>query len=123
MSPSLKYAATGLSGIAAIALVLWPFLDPAGRTGVLLAAAVAFPVQALAFVALRRFRDDVNGFLAVWLGGTLARMMVIAVVAAVVIRSQMDGAVPMLLALAGFFFGLLLLEPLYFRPEPTTVEA
>ena len=123
MSPSLKYAATGLTGIAAIALVLWPFLDPAGRIGVLLAAAVAFPVQALSFMALRRFRDDVNGFLAVWLGGTLARMLVIAVVAALVIRAQMDGAVPMLLALAGFFFGLLLLEPLYFRPESTTVEA
>jgi len=46
------------------------------------------------------------------------------VVAVVVIRSGTEGAVPMLLALAGFFFGLLLLEPVYFRIGPSeTVEA
>lgn len=123
MSPSLKYAATGLAGIATFALVLWPFLDPASRNGILLAGAVALPVQALSFAALHRFREDVNGFLAVWLGGTLVRMGVIAVAAALVIRSGMQGAVPMLLALAGFFFGLLLLEPVYFRPGSNTVEA
>lgn len=123
MSPSLKYAATGFAGIATFALVLWPFLDPASRNGILLAGAVALPVQAIAFAALHRFREDPNGFLAVWLGGTLVRMGVIAVVAALVIRSGMQGAVPMLLALAGFFFGLLLLEPVYFRPGSNTVEA
>lgn len=123
MSPSLKYAATGLAGIATFALVLWPFLDPASRNGILLAGAVALPVQALSFAALYRFREDANGFLAVWLGGTLVRMGVIAVAAALVIRSGMQGAVPMLLALAGFFFGLLLLEPVYFRPGSNTVEA
>ena len=123
MSPSLKYAATGLAGIATFALVLWPFLDPASRNGILLAGAVALPVQVLSFAALHRFREDVNRFLAVWMGGTLVRMGVIAVVAILVIRSGMEGAVPMLLALAGFFFGLLLLEPVYFRPGSKTVEA
>lgn len=123
MSPSLKYAATGFAGIATFAVVLWPFLDPASRNGILLAGAVALPVQALAFAALYRFREDVNGFMAAWLGGTLVRMGVIGVVAAVVIRSGMQGAVPMLLALAGFFFGLLLLEPVYFRPASNTAEA
>jgi hypothetical protein len=59
-----------------------------------------------------------NGFLAAWVGGTLLRMTVIAVVAFVAIRSGMEGAVPMLLALAAFFFGLLLLEPVYFGAEP-----
>ena len=54
-----------------------------------------------------------------WIAGHL-----LAVVAIVVIRSGMEGAVPMLLALAGFFFGLLLLEPVYFRIGPNeTVEA
>lgn len=118
---ALRYALTGGVAIAAIVGALWAFLDPAGRTGVLLAGAVALPVQVLAFWALRRFRGRGNAFLAAWVGGTLARMAVVGVVALVVIRSGMDGAVPMLLALAGFFFGLLLLEPVYFRPGPSAL--
>jgi hypothetical protein len=124
MSASLKYAATGVGVVAAIVLGLWPFLDAAGRSGVLIAAGVAVPVQVFAFAALIRFRGGLNGFLAAWLGGTVLRMVVIAVVAFLVIRSDTEGAVPMLLALAGFFFGLLLLEPVYFRIERSeTVEA
>lgn len=118
MSPSLKYAATGAGAIALLGACAWPFLDSAGRDGVLLAAAVAVPVQVLAFAVLNRFRGDVNGFLAAWVGGTVVRMAVVAIAAIVVIRSGMEGAVPMLLALAGFFFALLLLEPLYFGSEP-----
>ena len=124
MSPSAKYAVTGVVAISTIVAGMWPFLDPAGRSGVLAAAAVALPVQIIAFWALIRFRTELNGFLAAWVGGTLVRMAVIAMVAFAVIRSGMEGAVPMLLALAGFFFGLLLLEPVYFRIGPSeTVEA
>jgi len=123
MSASLKYAATGVGAVALIVLGLWPFLDDAGRNGVMVAAAIALPVQVLAFAALNRFRGETTGFLAAWVGGTLFRMVVLAVVAITVIRSGTEGAVPMLLALAGFFFGLLLLEPVYFRIEPNkTVE-
>lgn len=121
MSPSFKYAATGGAGIALIVAALWPILDAPGRTGVLLAAAVAYPVQALAFWALRRYRGQQNAFLAAWVGGTALRMVVIGIVAFAVVRSQMDGAVVMLLALAGFFFGLLLLEPLYFKDSSGTL--
>lgn len=121
MSPSLKYAMTGGAAIAVIVGAVWPLLDPAGRAGVLLAGAVALPVQATAFWLLLRFRGEGNAFLAAWIGGTLVRMAVIGIVAFVVIRSGMEGAVPMLVALAGFFFGLLLLEPVYFRPGPSTL--
>lgn len=121
MRPSLKYAMTGGVAIGLIVGGLWPLLDPAGRKGVLLAAAVALPVQVTAFAVLRRFRGEVNRFLAAWVGGTLLRMAVIGVAAFVVVRSGMEGAVPMLLALAGFFFGLLLLEPVFFRPGPSTL--
>ena len=124
MSASVKYAITGAGAIATIVAGLWPFLEPAERNGVLAAAAVALPVQIIAFWALNRFRSELNGFLVAWIGGTLARMVVIAAVAVIVIRSGTEGAVPMLLALAGFFFGLLLLEPVYFRNGPSeTVEA
>jgi len=40
------------------------------------------------------------------------------VVAVLVGRAGVEGASVMLFALAGFFFLLLLLEPLYFRLEP-----
>ena len=118
MNAALKYAGAGLSVVFVTILALWPFLDPAGRTGVLIAAAVAIPVQAIAFAVLLRFRGKLNGFLAAWVGGTMIRMVVLAVVAFLAIRSSAEGAIPMLLALAGFFFALLLLEPLFFRPEP-----
>ncbi|MDH3271805.1 MAG: hypothetical protein OEN56_10750 [Gemmatimonadota bacterium] len=117
MSPSLKYALSGTAAVAVAATFLWPLLDAAGRNGVLLAAAIALPVQIIAFAILFRFREGVNGFLAAWVGGTALRMLVIAGVSFAVIRSGMQGAVPMLLALAGFFFGLLLLEPVFFRPR------
>jgi hypothetical protein len=119
VNPSLKYATTGVSAIALIVLGLWPFLGSSAREGVLVAAAIALPVQLLAFAVLIRYRGQLNGFLAAWVGGTFLRMCVIAVTAFVVIRSGTEGAVPMLLALTGFFFGLLLLEPIYFRVEPS----
>lgn len=124
MRPSLRYAASGMGVITVLTLGAWPFLDAAGRSGVLIAAAVAVPVQVIAFAALNRYSGQPNGFLAAWVGGTFLRMVVLAIAATVAIRSNLDGAVPMLLALAGFFFGLLLLEPVYFRSEPgKTVEA
>lgn len=124
MSASLKYATTGGGAIALIVLALWPFLDAAARDGVLLAAAIAVPVQLLAFAMLVRYRDRLDGFMAAWVGGTFLRLLVIAVVAAVVIRADAEGAVPMLLALAGFFFALLMLEPVYLRSgSPDRIEA
>ena len=124
MSASSKYAATGVAVVAVSTACLWPFLDDAGRRGVLFAAGITLVVQVVAFTALYHFRGALNGFLAAWVGGTLVRMGVIAVAAFAVIRSGMPGGAPMLLALAGFFFGLLLLEPFFFRLDPnTTVEA
>lgn len=124
MKASLRYAATGFLALGLIVLALGYFLDPAGRRGLLLAAAVAFPVQAVAFAMLVWCRTRFNRFLAVWVGGTLVRMAVVSGVAALAIRSHMAGAVVTLLGLAGFFFLLLLLEPLYFRLElAETIEA
>jgi hypothetical protein len=86
---------------------------------VLLAALVALPVQLMAFSILVRFRGRVKGFMAAWAGGMAVRALAVAAVAFVVIRSGGDAVVPTLLALAGFFFALNLLEPIYFRLEPT----
>jgi len=115
MTASLKYAIVGIGAVAFGVLVLWPFLDPAGRRGVVIAALVALPVQILSFATLLHFRGRVNGFLAAWVGGTVLRMGAILAVAFFVIRSGAAGMAPMLLALVVFFFGLLLLEPIYFK--------
>jgi hypothetical protein len=124
MTPSVKYAVLGTATVSTIVLALWPVLDADARAGVLMAAAVALPVQLAAFALLHRSREGLEGFLAVWIGGTLARLAVVGVAAVFVIRTQMAGAVPMLLSLAGFFFALLLLEPVCFRVgSGNTVEA
>jgi hypothetical protein len=88
MSASVRYGAFSVALIGLLTLGLWPFLDAAGRMGVLVAAAVATPIQVGAFVAI------------------------------LVIRSGSASAIPMLLALAGFFFALLLLEPVCFKAAP-----
>lgn len=117
MSAAARYAVAGAAIVAASTAALWPWLDPAARSGVLVAGLVALPIQVAAFSLLLRYRGELTGFLAVWAGSTLFRMAVVGVVAMLAIRSGAEGVVPMLLALAGFFFGLLLLEPVYFRSE------
>jgi hypothetical protein len=113
----LRYGAAAAAVVALLTLVLWPFLEPVGRQGVLVAAAVALPVQLTAFAVLVRYRGRVSGFMAAWAAGMAVRALAVAAVAFVVIRSGTDATVPMLLSLAGFFFVLLLLEPVYFRTE------
>lgn len=117
MKSSLNYATAGTGAVALAVLLFWPFLDPAGRRGVVMAALIALPVQIASYALLQRYRGEVNRFLVAWVGGTLLRMVVIGVAAWFVIRSSTEIAIPMLLALASFFFGLLLLEPVYFRAE------
>ncbi|MGD8321797.1 MAG: hypothetical protein PVJ02_15220 [Gemmatimonadota bacterium] len=117
MSTALKYAATGTAVVALVTLVLWPVLGSDARRGVVTAAAIALPIQILAFALLIRVRGKLNGFLAVWAGGTLVRIAVLGIVAVVAIRANAPGTIALLFALAGFFFVLLLLEPVYFRPR------
>lgn len=113
----MRYGSAAVALIGLLTLVLWPFLEPTSRLGVLTAAAVALPVQIAAFAVLVRYRSEVKGFLAAWAGGVALRAAVLLVVAVLVIRSGTQTAVPTLLALAGFFFALLLLEPVYFKAE------
>ena len=110
-----SYAITGTSLVLFGTLVAWPFAAPSVRLGIVLAALVALPIQIGSYALLEHYRDRVNGFLAAWVGGMLARMVVIGGVAGGVIWSSHDAGVAMLLALASFFFALLLLEPVYFR--------
>ncbi|GMR12443.1 MAG: hypothetical protein BMS9Abin29_0632 [Gemmatimonadota bacterium] len=115
MTPVGRYGATGLLLLLVVLAGLWPFLDGDGRRGIALAAAVAYPIQLLAFWLLIRYRQEMNRFLVIWAGGTLIRMAVIVGLGLWATRLESVAPVPMLLALGGFFFVLLLLEPAFFR--------
>lgn len=118
MTSSLRYATVGTGVVALAVLLSWPFLDPGARRGVVAAALVALPVQIASFALMQRFRGQVDRFLIAWVGGTVLRMLTIGFVAFVVVRSGSGNVMPTLVALASFFFGLLLLEPIYFRGAP-----
>lgn len=111
----LAYGVAGLLLVAVSVLALWPFLDPGGRRGILVAAAVAWPIQVVAFGVIMTNRAELGRFLVAWVAGTLVRMVLIGVAAVALTQMTTVAMVPTLLGLAGFFFGLLLLEPVFFR--------
>ena len=122
MRQVVRYAVTALVILSVVVIGLWPWLDARGRLGILAAALVAYPVQVTAFALLVRQRDRGTRFLAVWAGGTVVRFGVILASAFIVVGIERIATAPMLLALAGFFFGLLLLEPVFMRPEPGEIN-
>ena len=101
--------------IAVVVAALFPFLGDEGRTGVLLAAAVAYPVQIVAFGLLLRARGEPSRFFVWWGAGVLLRIAVIVVIGLLALRIESLGAESLLLSLAGFFFGLLMIEPTFLK--------
>ena len=100
----------------AIALTaLFPFLEDEGRRGVMLAAAVAYPVQIVAFGLLLRARGEPSRFFVWWGAGVAFRIGVVVIVGLVALRIESLGAEALLLSLAGFFFGLLMIEPAFLK--------
>jgi hypothetical protein len=113
----IRYGSTALVAVLLVVAGLWTWLSGPARAGVLIAGAVAWPIQVVAFGFLARFWGDPRRFLAVWVGGTLVRIGVILLAAILLVREEELPPAPTLLALAGFFFGLLLLEPLFLGPR------
>lgn len=111
----LAYAVAGLLLLAGAVAAFWPFLGEEWRRSMVAAAVVAWPVQVVAFGVLMANRTELKRFLVAWVGGTLVRMLLIGVAAVALTQMTTMAMVPTLLGLAGFFFGLLLLEPLFFR--------
>ncbi|MED5199936.1 MAG: hypothetical protein VYB51_09040 [Gemmatimonadota bacterium] len=110
-----RYALIGLLMIAVAVVALFPFLDDDGRTGILVAAAVAYPVQVVAFGLLLRVRGDPSRFFVWWGAGVAVRVGVVIIIGLVALRIESLGAEVLLLSVAGFFFGLLLIEPAFLK--------
>lgn len=115
MRALLRYALAGLLMIAIAVAVLFPFLQEEGRRGVLLAAGVAYPVQVVAFGLLLRARGEPSRFFVWWGVGVAVRIGVVIIAGLVALRIESLGAEALLLSLAGFFFGLLLIEPVFLK--------
>jgi hypothetical protein len=116
LTQTYRYGGVSLLVILLAVAGLWPWVSSSARAGILFAALVAFAVQMIAFILLVRFWGEGKKFLLVWVGGTVVRMGVILLAALWVSLREALPPAPTLLALAGFFFGLLLLEPLFLRP-------
>ena len=112
MSRTAKYAAACAGLVAVVAGLAAVLMDPSGIFGVLAAAAVALPIQVGAFALLAAAPAGTNRFLAAWVGGTLVRLAVVGVGGWALIRAGLPRA-PTVLGLAGFFFAMLLLEPVF----------
>ena len=115
MRALLGYALAGLLIVAVAVAGLFPFLDEAGRRGILIAAGVAYPVQVVAFGLLLRARGDPSRFFAWWGVGVVVRIGVVVVAGLIALRIESLGAEALLLSLAGFFLVLLLIEPVFLK--------
>jgi hypothetical protein len=87
-------------------------MDGPGRKGILAAAGLALPVQVAAFAALRWGWSRRKHFLAAWAAGMIARVLLVVVGLVLVLVSGLPPA-QTLLGLAGFLFGMLLIEPFF----------
>ena len=113
--------ALGRYALAALIVVvlgigsLWMLLDEAGRRGCLMAGLVAYPVQVAAFWLLLRARREATRFL-VWWGAGIGLRVSVVVAAGVASRSlRATDPAALVLSLVGFFFILLLIEPIFLK--------
>jgi hypothetical protein len=111
----VAYAGLALVVVSLPTGAFWLWTDPGVATGVTVAAGVAYGVMVASFAVMIRFRGRGDRFLAAWAGGVLTRLLTLGVATYAVMRVEGLAPAPTLLALAGFFFMLLLLEPVYLR--------
>jgi hypothetical protein len=110
-----RYALVAVLVVGVGSIALFALLDDASRGGALLAAGIVLPVQVVAFGLLARAHGNATRFLIWWGAGIALRVAVVAVVG--VASSGMDPGrrAALVLSLVGFFFALLLLEPLFLK--------
>ena len=115
------YAGAALGTVAVASAALWPWLDPEGRHGVVLAGGVALAVQLPALWLL--LRSPPEHFVGPWAAGMGFRLLAVAAVTAAAVLLEGVAVAPALLALAGFLFALLVLEGiLLWRVRPPDGE-
>lgn len=110
-----RYALAALIVVALGIGFLWMLLDEPGRQGSLVAGLVAYPVQVAAFWLLLRAREEPTRFLVWWGAGIGLRVSVVIVVGVASRNLGSTDPASLVLSLVGFFFILLLIEPVFLK--------
>ncbi|MEX0935276.1 MAG: hypothetical protein WD013_00130 [Gemmatimonadota bacterium] len=106
----IGYLVRALVWTAAMVALGWPFFAESGRRTLVLVALVAMVTQALAFGLLAGQRPGSPRFFGSWAAGTLLRLGVLGGVGFALEGSKEFEPVVALLAMAGLFVVLMLLE-------------
>lgn len=110
-----RYAllATAVTGV--LLAPVWLFSGDEAKRGLLVAGAIALPLQLAVFAGLLTQESGTPGFLAAWGASTLLRFAVVGAAAFWIAGMEGVDLVVALLALVGLFFVLLMLEPWVLR--------
>lgn len=111
----VRYAVLATAVAGALLGTAWLFSGEEARRGLLLAGAIALPLQLAAFAGLLTQESGTPGFLAAWGASTLLRFAVVGGAAFWIAGMEGVDLVVALLALVGLFFVLLMLEPWVLR--------
>lgn len=111
----VAYALAGFALTAVITVVAAALAGANARRAIVLAAAIAYVLQLVAFAILLAVRDRAHVFMAGWLGGMLLRFGTLGVCLFWASRTSVVPRAPLALGLVGFVFVLLLLEPVFLR--------
>jgi hypothetical protein len=111
----IRYAALATAVTGALLGLAWLFSGEEARRGLLVAGAIALPMQLLVFAGLLTQESGTPGFLAAWGASTLLRFAVVGGAAFWIAGMEGVDLVVALLALVGLLFVLLLLEPWVLR--------
>jgi heme A synthase len=113
----IRYALTALVAVGVGVAVLGVLLNDEGRRGTVLAGLIAYPVQVSAFWLLLRAKDRPSRFIVWWGAGIALRVAVVAAVGIASSRLASVEPAALLLSLVGFFFVLLLMEPVFLKAD------
>lgn len=112
----LAYAASSVLAVALVTAGLWPVVDDDARRGLVVAGSAATVVQWAAFGLLLALRRRENGLLLGMAGGTAGRLGALGIAGLAVSFGDLEmSASALILGLAGFLFGLALLEAVFLR--------
>lgn len=115
------YAGAAVGTVTVASAALWPWLEPEGRHGVVLAGGAALAAQLPALWLLLRCPPE--RFVGPWAAGMGFRLLAVALVTAAAVLLEGVAATPALLGVAGFLFALLVLEAvLLWRVRPPAGE-
>lgn len=107
------YSASCVVTVALLGAIAWGFLDPAGRSMILVSGGLAVGVQLVAFTLARLFAR--RNLLLGWGLGSVLRLAVLVTYAILVAKVWQAPLAPALLSFVGFLFVTTVIEPVFLR--------